>query len=157
LAGSGSALKSRIRIPIMWKVGSESASIKNLNPDPHQIKIRIRIRIKMIRSYRTMYTFYVSFSFTCLVFYLFWSVTEPDLDSAVQSVWLWIPDPEGAERLDLFQKCFFSCLRFWITEETIGGADVYGDVVFEVPTAPTGTGEEAVWFKVVRALDAINW
>jgi len=49
--------------------------------------------------------------------------------------------------LDLFQKCFFSCLRFWITEETIGGADVYGDVAFEVPTAPTaptGTGEEAV-------------
>ncbi len=67
LVGSGSALKSRIRIRIMWKVGSESASIKNLNPDPHQIKIRIRIRIKMIRSYRTMYTFYVSFSFTCLV------------------------------------------------------------------------------------------
>ena len=109
LAGSGSALKSRIRIRIMWKVGSESTSIKNLNPDPHQIKIRIRIRIKMIRSYRTMYTFYVSFSFTCLVFYLFWSVTEPDLDSAVQSVWLRIPDPEGAESLDLFQKCFFSC------------------------------------------------
>ena len=109
LAGSGSALKSRIRIRIMWKVGSKSTSIKNLNPDPHQIKIRIRIRIKMIRSYRTMYTFYVSFSFTCLVFYLFWSVTEPDLDSAVQSVWLRIPDPEGAESLDLFQKCFFSC------------------------------------------------